>query len=377
MVEIRVARADWGGSAMAGTGRRCSDLQTLRDRHATPSHVLRPPPVDEEAWLPGLAATALTCGRFPRSVSQFNHMQARRAWLEAPEEGSNGGFAPPVAPGAAGPWEKHGRMVVGIFSGGAALGLLITVGTGVAPDGRIERIEIAEAARAEHRGVVASQHDLLLADNGRPAEESSPPPATRSAAVSSDSPEIRSGVARALRALGERQHAAGDVKAAALSFERAAMIAPDDAEIFYDWGYLLDRQGKLAAAVDLYREAIKLDPDHAYARYNLGYLMQSAGDEVAARDVYEAAVAEGATTALTHYNLGYLLQKAGDEDAAIRQYRAAVAADPDHGFANYNLGFLLEKRGDATAARTAYRRASEAAPGQTPAGERLTGLAGD
>ena len=81
----------------------------------------------------------------------------------------------------------------------------------------------------------------------------------------------------------------GDVEAALKSYARSAVLAPDQAQTFYDWGWLLQQKGDAAGAMDKYRAAIEREPKHSFAYYKLGYLMQSACDVTGAQIVYEPA----------------------------------------------------------------------------------------
>lgn len=344
-----------------------------------------PPPAAEDIWLPGLVEPVSTGHRFPRLTRSINEIRARDAWLGHGPDASVTADRPQPGSDRGGRTGMRRSVMVGAFASAFAVGLLTTIGlngghgSGEAVGGLLP--EEAEAAPLPSLPARSGQEPPRAAgDRAAPVEHAAPLPAhdravPAVAAMPAALPDLRPGLGRALKALGERQQAAGDVEAAFASFKRAAILVPRDAGAFYDWGYALQQKGELPAAIEKYRTAIRLDPGHRYARYNLGYLMQSVGDDEGARSVYEAAVAASAATALTHYNLGYLLQKAGSDDAAIERYRSAIAADPALAWAHYNLGYLLERRGEMAGAGDAYRRALAASPDLALAKERLAILA--
>ena len=73
-----------------------------------------------------------------------------------------------------------------------------------------------------------------------------------------------------LRLLGVIREEAGDHKAAADLFGRAAALAPQDAEAHYNLAIALGGLGRNEDAIERYRRAVALAPDHAKAYSNLG-----------------------------------------------------------------------------------------------------------
>ncbi len=89
--------------------------------------------------------------------------------------------------------------------------------------------------------------------------------------------------------LGVVLAAAGRQREALQSFERAAKLAPKDAEVRYDLG-LLRRSlgGSQASEKAAYEEALALDPDLAEAHLSLGCLLADPQTETSLRDEAEA-----------------------------------------------------------------------------------------
>ena len=84
----------------------------------------------------------------------------------------------------------------------------------------------------------------------------------------------------------------GDFDAALPEFERAARLAPEDAEIEHNWGTVQLRRGDLEEAENHFERAIKIDPESADSLYNLGVVLEGLGrsDEAIARFTAAATI---------------------------------------------------------------------------------------
>ena len=129
-------------------------------------------------------------------------------------------------------------------------------------------------------------------------------------------------------ALAELEH--GDVAQAQANFEQVTRIDPRNKFAYYNLGYILQSQHKLADAQLQYRLAIAVDPNYDLALYNLGIASTASGDVPGAIKTYEQAIAANPKDAGAHYNLGLLLRKTGHTAASNTQLLIAVKLKPGY-----------------------------------------------
>ena len=165
------------------------------------------------------------------------------------------------------------------------------------------------------------------------------------------------------QALGIARAAAGDDAAALSAFERAAALAPGDADIACQTAHALKRLHRLPEAEAGYRRVLALHPDHVEALNHLADALFRQGRLAEAEAAFRQSLALRPGDAQTHANLGVMLKNQGKLAAAEAAYRQALALQPGFADALSNLGVLLnrmERRGEAEAA---YRQSLAARPG--------------
>jgi tetratricopeptide (TPR) repeat protein len=96
---------------------------------------------------------------------------------------------------------------------------------------------------------------------------------------------------KAMNNLATLLDARGDSAGARELFERALVIAPDAAELHYNFGNHLSRHAERADAIREYRRALALDAGLLRARINLGHVLRDLGRLGAARAQYEKVLA--------------------------------------------------------------------------------------
>jgi tetratricopeptide (TPR) repeat protein len=62
-----------------------------------------------------------------------------------------------------------------------------------------------------------------------------------------------------------------DPKKAMRRFNQAWLLDPDNAEVYYAFGFLVSLQGNLDEGITLYNKALKIDPGHAMTLAGIGY----------------------------------------------------------------------------------------------------------
>jgi len=153
---------------------------------------------------------------------------------------------------------------------------------------------------------------------------------------------------------GVRAHAAG--KSGGSSRDLA------DAERELEKGTVLEKKGRLDAALEHYDAAIRLMPDLARAHFNRGNLLLDQGDAAKAIESYTKAVELKPTSAGAHYNMGNAYLLLGNVEAGASACRQAIALKPEFVDAHMTLGVALGRLGQQDKAVACYRRAAELKP---------------
>jgi Flp pilus assembly protein TadD len=128
-----------------------------------------------------------------------------------------------------------------------------------------------------------------------------------------------------------------DLGGATAALEHAHRLAPRDAKVLNNLGYLLMAKGQTQRAVEMFSAAIVQDPSSARSRNNLGFALarlERDGDAMAA---FGAAGPE----ADARYNMGVACELRGDTASALTNYQAALSASADHQPAAAALARLL------------------------------------
>ena len=183
----------------------------------------------------------------------------------------------------------------------------------------------------------------------------------------------RINMALALYNLGKRNEAIVQLK-------QAAMMKPDDSNIYYCLGgillsnkqfnqakklylktlhlnpsnyqahyylaYILTITGNIDEAVFHYREALRINPFFAEAYFNLGIIESSRGSLTKADYYFSKAVQIDDTYAEAHFNLGIILIDIKKTDEAIVHLVKAVKLKPDNMAYRETLGNVLQSTGD-------------------------------
>jgi tetratricopeptide (TPR) repeat protein len=115
---------------------------------------------------------------------------------------------------------------------------------------------------------------------------------------------------------------------AILALQEAARIAPGEAAIHHDLGFLCLQAGRLPEAIAALRTALAVDPSFAQASLCLGIALQDQGDTAGALAAYRQAVALQPALTAAHVCLGALLESLGEQTLAIAAFRSGAASEP-------------------------------------------------
>jgi tetratricopeptide (TPR) repeat protein len=163
------------------------------------------------------------------------------------------------------------------------------------------------------------------------------------------------------------------------AFEKAAALAPNCHDCYYNIGYAYFQKKDYAKSEVAYKKATEIKPDYAEAWNALAnvYNIQKKLDEALAASnkaaelsqgaggVAGTAGAGGAGSAGALYNQGVILWNQQKYAEAKEKFEAAIKADPKHGEAHYRLGMSYVNLGDipkAVAAFEGYLAADPSGP---------------
>ncbi|MEE8468295.1 MAG: tetratricopeptide repeat protein [Planctomycetota bacterium] len=135
--------------------------------------------------------------------------------------------------------------------------------------------------------------------------------------------------------------------------ERAADLAPAEAEIRYWAGRGREALEEDGLAQAHYRAAVESAPEHTDAHRRLGALLLGDGQLEAARVELERALQLGSREPQLFLDQGRVLEQLGDDAGARMAYERALVERPTFDDAYYRLSHLLRRMGDESGAERA------------------------
>lgn len=155
--------------------------------------------------------------------------------------------------------------------------------------------------------------------------------------ITRDYPHVAFGWKALGVALGQQERNAEALE----PMQRAAQLAPADAEVQYNLGTILKKLGRLDEAAVALERAVALQSNHLLAYNNLGNVLRDIGRLKEAETILRQAIALNPGYAEARNNLGSVLQDLGRLDESLVCYRQAVKLNPDYTDAYSNLLFVL------------------------------------
>jgi len=145
----------------------------------------------------------------------------------------------------------------------------------------------------------------------------------------------------------------GKIAAAIDEFQQALRINPRFAPPHRNWGNALVRQGRFEEAIEHYTAALRIDPDDADAHNNLGAALIRHAEPVEMLKSYFQLMA-----ALSYdQEVGRVSDRHADLVEAIEHFRQALRIRPDYAAAHANWGLALEKQGREREAQEHFEEA--------------------
>jgi tetratricopeptide (TPR) repeat protein len=154
----------------------------------------------------------------------------------------------------------------------------------------------------------------------------------------------------------------GDYAGAALQWEKAVEVDPDDGKARYHLAYALDKQGQVQEAIDQYRKSVELDGSNAAAFASLSIALARAGNLKESIERAKQALALDPKDVVTEGNLAAGLLELGHTDEAVEHIRRALELDPDFADGHNMLGILLARAGKLDEGISHLQRAVGVAP---------------
>ena len=145
-------------------------------------------------------------------------------------------------------------------------------------------------------------------------------------------------------------------------FERALKLAPDDPQVWNNFGYTCFCAGKIDRALAAFDRSIEIDPSYKHAWYNKGYALHGVDRLEEAVDCYREALKIDEKDRVLLNNHGNALYNLGRYAESIPSFVAAITVDPDYEIAWNNIGNALEKMGIYADAIPFHDRALEIRP---------------
>lgn len=161
----------------------------------------------------------------------------------------------------------------------------------------------------------------------------------------------------ALAELAGALNRAGHGDAALRCYERALLLLPDRAELWFNAANARAKAERTEEAEDSYRRALAIAPQMAPAWFNLARLLQRLGRDGEALACYDRAIGIQPTLADAHMNRGNCLRALGRVEESIASHRRAIGIAPERPEAHLNLGNALRDAGHSAEAALEYRRA--------------------
>jgi tetratricopeptide (TPR) repeat protein len=116
-------------------------------------------------------------------------------------------------------------------------------------------------------------------------------------------------------------------------YKKAVTINPGSAEMQYNLGNALAREGNWADAIGCYQAALSTERDFAKAakiRNNLGAALERLGKSDEALEEFSQAVQINGNYPEAHCNLGRMLAQLGRRDEAISHLKEALRLKPGY-----------------------------------------------
>lgn len=172
-------------------------------------------------------------------------------------------------------------------------------------------------------------------------------------------------------AAAEAYVVSGENIAAVALMKAAANAKPDDMDLQFELGSVLERAGDRKLAEDTFLKLLEKNPDHAPTLNYLGYMWAENGENLErAHEMLVRAVNQEPTNGAYVDSLGWVNFRLGNLEQAEKYLTDATGLLPRDATVHEHLGDVLVKRGDKQRALQSYRTALSLEP-EGKEGEKL------
>lgn len=143
------------------------------------------------------------------------------------------------------------------------------------------------------------------------------------------------------------------------TLQRGLEVYPDDEDLLYEYGLVLENNGEHSAALDVMQRIVELKPDNAAALNFVGYSWAEKKVHLEkALDYIQRAVALKPDNGYIRDSLGWVYFRLGKIEQAIKELEAAVKLAPDDPAILEHLGDVYLEGGQVHKALEIYKRSA-------------------
>ncbi len=141
------------------------------------------------------------------------------------------------------------------------------------------------------------------------------------------------------------------------ALQRGLEAYPEDEELLYEYGLVLENSGEHSAALDIMQRLVELKPDNAAALNFVGYSWADKKEHLdKALDYIQRAIELKPDNGYIRDSLGWVYFRMGKIDQAIKELEAAVKLSPDDPAILEHLGDVYLESGQLKKALETYRK---------------------
>lgn len=146
--------------------------------------------------------------------------------------------------------------------------------------------------------------------------------------------------------------------AAIALMEEAVTVYPDNHQLFFEYGLLLEKKGRSTMAISIMEKVLVLQPDHAEALNYVGYTWADQGRNLdKALEYIEKAAKLKPGNGYILDSLGWVYYKRGELDLAAKHLEHSISLEPNDPYIYSHLGDVYFDLGRYPEALKAYRKA--------------------
>ncbi len=140
--------------------------------------------------------------------------------------------------------------------------------------------------------------------------------------------------------------------------EAAVSIYPDNPQLFFDYGLMLDKNGMEEQALNKMMKVLELQPDHAEALNFVGYTWADKGIRLQeALEYIEKAIALKPDNGYIVDSLGWVYFRLGDYQRAAKELNRSLELEAEDPHIHDHLGDVYRSLGKRTEALEQYKKA--------------------